>query len=127
MRVVNSPVNMFEFNIQYATGKTSSVSLGVRVPIAGDAMSLVNQVEDYWIAREPLQVMTLPQLQARERNGWILTVGGLAAFLGVIVLFVMLNPPGRGAIAPLSALALTFPGFARALRARMVRFRKFGK
>ncbi len=126
MRVVDSPARMLEFNMRYSTGRTSSVRHGVRIPIAADATALANQVEDYWIAREPLQVMTLVQLRSRERSGWLLTFGGLAAFLGVIALFVMINPPGWGAIAPIGALTLTFVGFARALRARTVRFRKFG-
>ena len=37
IRVVDSPAAMFEFNMLYATGKTSSVQHGVRIPIAADA------------------------------------------------------------------------------------------
>lgn len=77
IRVVDSPAPMFEFNVIYATGRTSSVWLGVRIPTAG-ADVLAHQVEDYWTAREPLQTMTIEQLRARERAGWALT------FLGVL-------------------------------------------
>ena len=124
VRVVDSPAAMFEFNMIYSTGKTSSVQLGVRIPIAAGAETLANQVEEYWIAREPLLVMTVDQLRARERAGWTLALLGLAAFLGVIALFVVINPPGWAAIGPIGALGLTGYGFFRALRARTVRWRK---
>ena len=124
VRVVDSPAAMFEFNMLYATGRTSSVRLGVRIPIAAEAGALAIQVEDYWIAREPLQVMTIEQLRARERAGWTLALIGLAAFLGVIALFVAINPPGWAAIGPIGTLSLAGYGFFRALRARTVRWRK---
>ena len=127
VRVVDSPAAMFEFNMLYATGKTSSVRHGVRIPIAADAGTLANQVEDYWIKREPLQVMTAEQLRARERAGWTLAILGFVAFLGVIALFVKINPPGWGAIGPLGTLGLAGYGFFRALRARTVRWRKEGQ
>jgi hypothetical protein len=126
IRVVDAPAPMFEFNVVYATGKTSSVRRGVRIPTAG-ADVLVSQVEDYWIAREPLQVMTVDQLRRRERAGWTLAVLGFVAFLGVIALFVGINPPGWAAVAPIGTLGLAGYGFARGLRARSVRWRKEGK
>jgi hypothetical protein len=126
VRVVDSPAAMFEFNMVYATGKTSSVQRGVRIPIAADAGALARQVEDHWIAREPLQTMSVEQLRARERAGWTLAVLGFVAFLGVIALFVVINPPGWGAIGPIGTLGLAGYGFFRALRARMVRWRKEG-
>ncbi len=127
MRVVDAPAAMFEFNMRYSTGKTSSLCLGVRVPIAAAELALAKQVEDYWIARQPLQVMTREQLRARERAGWWLSVLGLAAFLGAIALFVITNPPGWAAIAPVGAFTLAAAGFFRALGARNVRWRKFGQ
>lgn len=127
VRVVDSPVHMFEFNVQYATGRSRSVSLGVRIPIAADAQQLASQVEGYWMAREPLQLMSLDQLKSRERAGWWIAVGGLFAFLGVVALFVFNNPPGWAAIAPLGALTVACVGFVRGLRARSVRWRKFGR
>lgn len=126
IRVVDSPAAMFEFNTIYATGKTSSVRLGVRIPIAAGATALAVQVEDYWIAREPLQVMNVHQLRARERAGWTLALLGLAAFLGVIALFIVIHPPGWAAIGPIGTLGLAGFGFFRALRARTVRWRKEG-
>lgn len=126
VRVVDSPAAMFEFNMIYSTGKTSSVRLGVRIPIAAGADALANQVEDYWIAREPLLGMTIDQLRRRERAGWMLAVFGLAAFLGVIALFVVINPPGWAAVGPIGTLGLAGYGFFRALRARTVRWRKEG-
>lgn len=127
MRVVDAPAPMFEFNMRYAAGDTSSVRLGVRIPIAADAQVLVKQVEDHWIAREPTQVMTCEQLRARERSGWWLVLAGLAAFLCVIALFVAISPPGWAAIAPIGSLALVAVGLFRAIGARTVRWRKFGQ
>jgi hypothetical protein len=126
VRVVDSPAPMFEFNVVYATGKTSSVQRGVRIPTAG-ADAFAKQVEDYWIAREPLQVMTVDQLRRRERAGWILASLGFVAFLGVIALFVVINPPGWAAIGPIGTLGLAGYGFFRALRARSVRWRREGR
>jgi hypothetical protein len=123
IRVVDSPAPMFEFNMIYATGRTSSVRLGVRIPTAG-ADVLANQVEDYWTAREPLQVMTVDELRRRERAGWTLAVLGFVAFLGVIALFIVINPPGWAAIGPIGTLGLAGWGFFRALRARTVRWSK---
>ncbi len=127
VRVVDSPAAMFEFNVQYATGKTSSVSLGLRIPIANDSAQLAKQVEDHWMAREPLQLMSSAQLRARERTAWWTALGGLFAFLTVIAIFVFSNPPGWAAIAPVGALAVACIGFFRGLRARSVRWRKFGR
>ena len=127
MRVVDAPAPMFEFNMRYAAGDTSSVRLGVRIPIAAGAQALVKQVEDHWIAREPLQVMTREQLRARERSGWVLVLLGVAALLGVVALFVAISPPGWAAIAPIGSLALAGVGFFRAIGARSVRWRKFGQ
>jgi len=110
--------------VLYSTGKSSSVQQGVRIPIGAGADAQARLVEDYWIAREPLLTMTVDQLRSRERTGWVLTIVGLLAFLGVIGLFLVIQPPGWGAVGPLGALALTFVGFARALRARTVRSRK---
>lgn len=124
VRVVDSPSALFEFNMIYSTGKTSSVRRGVRIPIAVGAEALAKQVEEYWIAREPLLTMTVDQLRARERAGWMLAVLGFGAFLGVIALFVVINPPGWAAVGPISALGLAGYGFYRALRARTVRSRK---
>ncbi len=124
VRVVDSPAAMFEFNMLYATGRTSSVRLGVRIPIAAGAGALADQVEDYWIAREPLLGMTVDQLRARERAGWMLSLVGLAGFLGVIALFVVINPPGWAAVGPIGTLGLSGYGFFRGLRARTVRSRK---
>lgn len=124
VRVVDAPATMFEFNMIYSTGKTSSVRQGVRIPIAAGAEALANQVEDYWIAREPLLTMTVDQLRARERAGWMLALLGLAAFLGVIALFVVINPPGWAAIGPIGTFGVAGYGFFRALRARSVRWRK---
>lgn len=123
VRVVDSPAPMFEFNVVYATGRTSSVRRAVRIPTAG-ADALANQVEDYWIAREPLLVMTADQLRRRERAGWTLALLGFVAFLGVIALFVVVNPPGWAAIGPIGTLGLAGYGFLRAFRARTVRWRK---
>jgi hypothetical protein len=127
VRVVDAPADMFEFNMQYATGKTSSVQLSVRVPIASDAQYLAKTVEAYWMAREPLQLMSLEQLQSRERTGWWIALGGLFVFLGVIAVFLFQNPPGWAAIGPLGAMAVACVGFVRGLRARSVRWRKFGR
>jgi len=124
VRVVDAPADMFEFHVLYSTGKSSSVQQGVRIPIGAGADAQARLVEDYWIAREPLLTMTVDQLRSRERTGWVLTIVGLLAFLGVIGLFLVIQPPGWGAVGPLGALALTFVGFARALRARTVRSRK---
>lgn len=124
VRIVDSPAAMFEFNMLYATGRTSSVRLGVRIPIGAGTEALVAQVEDYWIAREPLLVMTVDQLRARERAGWVLSFAGLAAFFGVIALFVVINPPGWAAVGPIGTLGLAGYGFFRALRAKTVRSRK---
>jgi hypothetical protein len=126
VRVVDSPAALFEFNVLYATGKTSSVRLGVRIPIGSAAGTLARQVEDYWVAREPLLGMTVDQLRARERAGWTLSVLGFAAFLGVIALFVAIPPPGLAATLPVGALGLAGYGFFRALRARTVRWRREG-
>jgi hypothetical protein len=117
---------MFEFNVIYATGSPSSVQRGVRVPTAG-ADVLANQVADDWIAREPLQTMTIEQLRRRERSGWMLSLAGLAGFFGVIALFIVINPSGWAAIGPIGALGLAGYGFARGLRARAVRWRKEGR
>lgn len=127
IRVVDSPAAMFEFNVLYATGKTSSVRHGVRIPIAAGAEALARQVEEHWIAREPLQTMTVEQLRARERAGWTLAGVGFVAFLAVIALFVVIHPPGWGAVGPIGTIALAHYGFFRALRARMVRWRKQGQ
>jgi hypothetical protein len=124
VRVVDSPASLFEFNVLYATGRTSSVQLGVRIPIAAGAGALAHQVEDFWVAREPLLVMSVEQLRARERAGWTLALLGLAAFLGVVALFVAIHPPGWAAVGPVGALALAGLGFFRGLRARTVRWRK---
>jgi len=124
IRVVDSPAAMFEFNVLYATGRTSSVRHGVRIPIAAGAEALASRVEDHWIAREPLQTMSVEQLRARERSGWMLAVLGLVAFLGVIALFVVVDPPGWGAVGPIGTLGLAGWGFVRGLRARSVRWRK---
>jgi hypothetical protein len=126
VRVVDAPAALFEFNVLYATGKTSSVRHGVRIPIGAGAETLARQVEEYWVAREPLLVMTIEQLRARERAGWTLTGVGLAAFLGVIALFVAISPPGWAALGPIGALALAGTGFFRAVRARTVRWRREG-
>ena len=125
IRVVDSPADMFEFNVIYATGKSSSIQRGVRIPIATYAKKLANDVEDFWIKKEPLQTLTPDQLRARARSGWTLCFVGLIAFLGTIALFVVINPPGWAALAPLGTLALTFYGFARGLRARNVLWRKY--
>ncbi len=124
VRVVAAPAPMFEFNIRYPTGRTSSVLRGVRIPIAAGAESLAHQVEDYWIAREPLQVMTVEQLRARERSGWTIALLGGVAFLGILALFVVISPPGWAALGPISALGVAGYGFVRALRAHAVRSRK---
>ena len=124
MRVVSSPAHMFEFNMTYATGKTSSVRLGVRIPIAEDALTVANGVEDYWIKREPLQVLSIDALRSRERWGWTLSIAGLVLFLGIIALFVKINPPGWAALGPIGALGLAGYGFARGLKARTIRLRK---
>lgn len=124
VRVVDSPAAMFEFDVLYATGKTSSVQRGVRIPIAAGAEALARQVEDHWIAREPLQTLSVEALRARERGGWTLAVIGFAAFLGVIALFVVVEPPGWAAIGPLGTLAIAGYGFVRGVRARAVRWRK---
>jgi hypothetical protein len=126
VRVVDSPAPMFEFNVLYATGRTSSVRRGVRIPTAG-ADVLAKQVEEYWIAREPLQVMSVAQLRGRERAGWTLALLGFAGFLGVIALFVVIHPPGWAAVGPIGTLGLAGFGFFRALRARSVRWRKEGR
>lgn len=126
VRIVASPAPMFEFNVIYAAGDTSSVRLGVRIPTAG-ADVFVNRIEDHWIAREPMQVMTADQLRRRERVGWALTTLGLAGFLGVIALFVVVNPPGWAAVGPLGTLGIAVYGFLRALRAKAMRLRKEGK
>ena len=70
--------------------------------------------------------MTIDQLRRRERAGWTLAILGFAAFLGVIALFVVTNPPGWGAVAPIGTLGLSGYGVARGLRARSVRWRKEG-
>ncbi len=121
MRVVDSPVRLFEFNLIIATGRTSSIRRGVRIPVAADAAELADRVEDHWIRSQPLQTMSIDQLQARERSGWMLALAGLIAFLGVITIFVLINPPGWAAAAPIGTLALTMYGSARGLRARSVR------
>lgn len=118
MRVVDSPVDMFEFNVTYTAGRYSTVQQGVRIPIASNAKQLANQVEDYWVAREPLQTLTTDQLRARARSGWTLAIIGLIAFLGTIALFVAINPPGWAAVAPIGTLGLAMYGFARGLKAR---------
>jgi hypothetical protein len=123
VRVVDSPAPMFEFNVIYARGRTSSVRHGVRIPTAGAGL-LANQVEDHWIAREPLLAMSVDELRARERAGWTLAVLGFVAFLGVIAIFIAINPPGWGAVGPIGTLGLAGFGFFRALRARAVRWRK---
>ena len=126
MRVVDSPADMFEFNVIYATGKSSSIQRAVRVPIASNAKQLANQVEDHWVAKEPLQTLTTDQLRARARSGWTLAIIGLIAFLGTIALFIVINPPGWAALAPISTIGLAMYGFARGLRARNVLWRKGG-
>jgi hypothetical protein len=128
VRVVDQPVHMLEFNMLYATGKTSSVRLGVRVPLASsNAREIVNRVEAHWLAQEPLQAMTMEQLRGYERTGWLLVGAGLVALIGVVGLFIVINPPGWAAVGPISALAILFAGFFRAVRGRNVRFRKFGR
>lgn len=124
IRVVDSPVDMFEFNVRYATGKTSSVALGVRIPLAKDAKGLGKAVEDYWIKREPLQTMSVEQLRSRERSGWVMALTGLVGFVGLIALFTTSNPPGWAAIGPIGALGLLGYGFIRGYRARMLRWRR---
>lgn len=68
--------------------------------------------------------MSVEELRARERAGWTLAILGFVALLGVIALFVAINPPGWSAIGPLGTLGLAGYGFFRALQVRMVRWRK---
>lgn len=124
IRVVDAPAPMFEFNVRYSRGRQSSDARGVRIPIAAGAEQLANQVEDYWIAREPLQTMTVAQLRSRERSGWNLTLLGLSGFLGIVALFIWISPPGWAAVGPIAMIGLACYGFGRAIRARAVRFRK---
>lgn len=121
VRVVDAPAAMFEFDVLYAIGKTSSVRRGVRIPIAVGAEALARRVEEYWIARDPLQTMRVEALRARERGGWTIAVLGFAAFLGVIALFVVVEPPGWAAVGPLGTLAIAGYGLVRGARARAVR------
>lgn len=126
MRVVDSPADMFEFNVIYATGRTSSVRLGVRIPIATYAKRLANEVEDYWVKKEPLQSLSVEQLRARARSGWTLAIVGLLAFLGTITLFIFINPPGWAAIFTVGSLGIAMYGFGRGVKARNVVWRKGG-
>lgn len=124
-RVVDSPVHMLEFNVVYATGKTSSVRRGVRIPMAGGE-AWIKQVEDHWVAREPLLSLDAAQLLQRERAGFRMAIGGLALFLAVVGVFAFTNPPGWAALAPISAFVLACIGFFRGMRASLVRSRRSG-
>lgn len=119
-RVVDSPVHMLEFNVVYATGKTSSVRRGVRIPMAGGE-TWIKQVEDHWVVREPLLSLDTTQLLLRERTGFRMAVGGLVLFFVVIGVFVFTDPPGWAALGPIAAFALACFGFFRGMRARFVR------
>lgn len=127
MRVVDSPAHLFEFNMRYSTGRYSSVAQGVRIPIAVDAQELANQVEDYWVKREPLQTMSIDQLRARGRNAAWMAWFGLVAFLASIAILGSVNPPGWMAVLPIGSGCVAGVGFARWLNARNVRWRREGK
>jgi hypothetical protein len=127
MRVVDSPAHLFEFNMRYSTGRYSSVTQGVRIPIALDAQALANQVEDYWVKREPLQTMSVEQLRARGRKAAWMAWSGLAALLASIAMFASVNPPGWMAVLPIGSGCAAGVGFARWLNARNVRWRREGK
>ena len=122
-RVVDSPVAMFEFNVIYATGRTSSVRRGVRIPLAGGE-TWIKRIEDHWLAREPLLKLGTQDLLLRERAGFRLAMGGLALLVVIIAIFAYVQLPAWAALSPLSALALTCVGFFRGLRARFVRERR---
>ncbi|TXG80850.1 MAG: hypothetical protein E6R11_00370 [Rhodocyclaceae bacterium] len=122
-RVVDSPVPMLEFNVIYATGKTSSVRRGVRIPLAGGE-TWTRLVEDHWLAREPLLKLSTQDLLLRERAGFRLAMGGLVLLLVIIVGFVYAQPPAWAALAPIAATGLACLGFFRGLRARSVRMRR---
>jgi hypothetical protein len=126
MRVVDSPADMFEFNVTYTAGRYRTVQQGVRIPIASSAKPLANTVEDYWVAKDPLQTMSVEELRARARFGWTLAILGLLVFFGTIVLYVMLNPPGWAAIAPISTFGVATYGFGQWIRARNLVLRKGG-
>jgi hypothetical protein len=127
MRVVDRPAHLFEFNIRYATGRYSSVQQGVRIPIALDAQAPANRVEDYWVKREPLQIMTVDQLRARGRSAAWMAWGGLLAFLASIAMLASGNPPAWSAVLPIGSLIVAGVGFARWLSARNLRWRREGK
>ena len=122
-RVVDSPVAMFEFNVIYATGRTSSVRRGVRIPLAGGE-TWIKRIEDHWLAREPLLKLGTQDLLLRERAGFRLAMGGLALLVIIIAIFAYVQLPAWAALSLLSALALTCVGFFRGLRARFVRERR---
>jgi hypothetical protein len=118
MRVVDSPADMFEFNVTYTVGRYSTVQHGVRIPIASNAKQLANEVEDYWVKKEPLQTMPVEELRARARSHALLALAGLLAFLGTITMFVYINPPGWAAIAPISTFGVGVYGFAQWIKTR---------
>lgn len=126
MRVIDSPVDLFEFNVRYQVARYSSVAQGVRIPIAADAKTMANTVEDYWAANQPLQLMSVEQLRARVRSGWKMALAGLAAFIGFMMMFAFLNPPAWMAIAPVASMGVAIYGFAKGVQANNVLMAKGG-
>jgi hypothetical protein len=118
MRRADSPAHMFEFNIRYTTSKTSSMMRAVRIPIATDAFALADQIEDYWVKRQPLLHMPIEQLRDRVKQSGMLALGNLMVFVGTMIVLSNGNAAAWVAILPIAAMSLAGYGFARWITAR---------